>query len=125
MIDDDLDDFLFFNDRLKNFSGLRCHYACDAITGIAMMTKHAPSAVVLDMNMPTVNGLECLAMIKAYPAIAHIPVIIFSTCISDELSIAAKNIGAACCLEKPKNLDGYDLIIMQILSIIKKNIAGK
>jgi len=119
MIDDDLDDFLFFKDYLKNFPDYRCQYARDANTGISMMAEQRPAVVLLDLNMPAVNGMECLLIIKSRAAISDIPVIVFSTFISENQNDVLLNNGAACCLQKPKHLDGYNQVVQKIAQLVQ------
>lgn len=52
--------------------------ANDGMAGLEMIRRLRPSAVVLDILMPGMNGWEVLAAIKSDPAIADIPVLICS-----------------------------------------------
>lgn len=123
MIDDDLDDFQFISEVLSEYPGLRCHYACNALNGIELMAKYRPGAVLLDLNMPRVNGLECLKMIKDIPEIADIPVIIFSTDISDSKNHPALYDKASCCIKKPCSYEDYKLVAKRILALV--NYIGR
>ena len=38
-----------------------------------------PDAIFLDLNMPQLNGKQCLAELKQTPSLRHIPIIIYST----------------------------------------------
>lgn len=121
IIDDDLDDFMVLNEALGVYPRLRCHYACNAAIGIEMMEANMPDAVLLDMNMPGINGLDCLKMIKDNPAIAQVPVIIFSTSISGTIQHAALKIGAKNCLQKPSCYKDYEAVITELLNITGKD----
>jgi CheY-like chemotaxis protein len=118
MIDDDLDDYMVLNEILAKYPGLRCHYACNAATGIEMMEEHVPDAVLLDMNMPGMNGLDCLKMIMGNPALAQVPVIIFSTSISETLRLATLKLGAKRCLHKPSVYEGYKEVLTELLGVM-------
>jgi CheY-like chemotaxis protein len=42
--------------------------------------KHiAPCLIILDLNMPKMNGRQTLLRIKAQPALQHVPIVLFST----------------------------------------------
>src|ERR1051325_2897000 len=45
----------------------------------AQKEAHLPSVVLLDLNMPRVNGFEVLTWVKSKPEFSKLPVIIFST----------------------------------------------
>jgi signal transduction histidine kinase/DNA-binding response OmpR family regulator len=54
----------------------------DALTGgsgVAMARSTSPDAVVLDLNLPDMDGRDVLAQLKSHPETAHIPVIIVSS----------------------------------------------
>lgn len=60
-----------------------------------------PSLILLDLNMPQMNGLELLAELKADPQLRRIPVVILTTS-NDELEIErCYSLGAAGCIVKP------------------------
>lgn len=73
-----------------------------------------PTAILLDINMPRINGFEALAAIKAESDLAAIAVAIFSSA-SDEKTIKkCYEMGAVAYLEKPMGLDGYSEVIASL-----------
>ncbi len=67
--------------------------------------------IFLDINMPTMNGLEFLAQVKADALLAQIPVIIVSTEGKEEDTIRGLRAGAAAYVKKPfRNETLQDLI---------------
>ncbi|TDE15253.1 response regulator [Dyadobacter psychrotolerans] len=75
-----------------------------------------PSLVVMDMNMPRMNGLETLISLKSIPTCGQLPVVIFSTA-SNQVHIQKTYAhGASVCLKKPCSFEEYlkiagDLIV--------------
>jgi CheY-like chemotaxis protein len=60
-----------------------------------------PSLILLDLNMPRMNGLECLAALKQDAALADIPVVVLTTSGAARDSLAARAAGAADFITKP------------------------
>jgi CheY-like chemotaxis protein len=102
-IDDDPDDCELFCDALNEVCDIK--YTCihDPVTAIAQLTelKVTPDIIILDLNMPVMNGIEVLTKIKKEKKIADIPVVIFSTSCDKENKREAMACGAMACIVKP------------------------
>ncbi len=60
-----------------------------------------PALIVMDLNMPRMNGRETLTFLKEHPVYQNIPVIIYSTSINDIERMLCKENGAAAYNIKP------------------------
>ena len=70
-----------------------------------------PDLILLDLNLPKIDGREVLGKIKADPELRHIPVIILTTSNSEKDVVNAYEHHANCYLTKPQDLSQYfDLI---------------
>ena len=58
--------------------------AKDGIEGIKMLKEHTPALIVLDLNMGNMDGFKVLSMLKASPKWMNIPVLVFSSSISQD-----------------------------------------
>src|SRR5262245_54382823 len=77
-------------------------HANDGIEALQQLSKHNDVEVILlDMNMPRMNGLDFLKNVKADPSLAKIPVIVVSTEGSEDLTKRAVSGGAAAYIKKP------------------------
>ncbi len=56
--------------------------------GLAMITQHPPDLILLDLNMPDLDGFEVLARLREDPAAARIPVVIITA--EDDLEVQAR-----------------------------------
>ena len=65
----------------------------------------APDLILLDLNMPRVDGLEALAAIKSDDALRHIPIIVLTTSRAGSDVLHAYRIGANSYIEKPAGFD--------------------
>ena len=60
-----------------------------------------PSLIVLDLNMPILNGMETLSRLKAHNIYKDIPVIMYTTSIHEVEKARCLEIGAADFIKKP------------------------
>ena len=75
-----------------------------------------PDLVLLDLNLPVLNGNEVLRMIKKNARTRLIPVVVFSTSEANKDILASYDNFANCYVTKPGNLDDYLLVIQEIFS---------
>ena len=83
IVDDDEDDRAVFCEvMLEVYPNARCITAksgCDALNKLEAEANQNPAVIFLDINMPIMNGKQCLAALKASPATCDIPVVIYTT----------------------------------------------
>jgi CheY-like chemotaxis protein len=60
-----------------------------------------PAVILLDINMPKINGLEVLRQYKAHPVYRRIPVVMLTSSCQDRDLNAAYDLGANSYIEKP------------------------
>jgi DNA-binding response OmpR family regulator len=85
--------------------GIDVIHATNGTEGVRMAVERRPELVLLDMNMPDMDGSRVLARLKAAPQTTSIPVVIFSGRTDHEDRIAALGLGAEDYFEKPFELD--------------------
>jgi CheY-like chemotaxis protein len=118
LIEDDADDQLIFMELLSEISpGFNCIIAnngVEALTQLKNITS-VPDLIFIDLNMPLMNGFECLTRIKMDNRFNKVPVIIFTT--SDNPLDQAKTLelGANRFLTKTPNLKLLKKQLMDIL----------
>jgi two-component system response regulator len=87
----------------------------EAISFLRRQGKYAqapiPDLVVLDLNLPRKDGCEVLSNIKADPALAKIPVVIFTTSQANSDITRSYQLGANCYLKKPGNLPEFVAVV--------------
>jgi DNA-binding response OmpR family regulator len=77
-------------------------YALDGRQALERLREHPDiDLVLLDVNMPNMNGLEFLAELRADAARAELPVIIISTEGRDEDTVRGLEAGATAYIKKP------------------------
>ncbi|HTM77559.1 MAG TPA: response regulator [Devosia sp.] len=92
------------------------HQVIEAINGADGYTKATTNivhAVLTDLNMPVLNGIEFIRKYRQHPAGKGIPVILLTTESDEELKRQARESGATGWIVKPFKQD-------QLLAVIKK-----
>jgi len=83
IVDDDIDDQQFLIEALvQNSPSCLCFTASsgqEAVTNLTEALIPIPDVIFLDLNMPILDGKQCLIIIKQTSSLQHIPVIIYST----------------------------------------------
>ena len=89
-------------------------YALNGREGLDKLGQHPDiDLIILDINMPQINGLEFLGHAKSNPTFAKIPVIIVSTEGKDDDILRGLSAGAAAYIKKPFQRE-------QILQVIER-----
>lgn len=66
-----------------------------------------PDLILLDLNLPKLNGREVLAVIKADHQLKLIPVVVLTTTANQQDIIQSYDLHANCCITKPADLDQF------------------
>ena len=75
---------------------------------------HLPRLMLLDIQMPKVNGIEVLEKIKSDPLTKSIPVVILTSSNESPDITKCYNLGANSYIVKPVNFDGFSQAIKNI-----------
>jgi len=90
----------------------------EALSRLRREGEHAdaarPDLILLDLNLPRLNGAEVLAQIKSDPALAMIPVVILTTSEADEDILRSYELHANAYITKPVDFDRFKQIVHQI-----------
>ena len=73
-----------------------------------------PDLVLLDLNLPKVDGREVLAAVKSDSDLRMIPVVVLTTSASDADVLRAYGLGANCYITKPVGFDEFRRIVRAI-----------
>ena len=73
----------------------------DAETGMELMRKHRPDLVLMDVQLPGMNGLRATRIIKEDPAIKNIPVVALTSYAMQGDEEKASEVGCTGYITKP------------------------
>ncbi len=83
--------------------------------------QQLPSLIILDYNMPVLNGAEILKCLRPVKRLKNIPTIIWSTAIAGSFKSTCMSLGATDYFVKPSRLTDLEALIKRMLSILVDN----
>jgi CheY-like chemotaxis protein len=109
IVDDDIDDQELFMEAVSEVDqSIECISASDCEEALDLLKSGKvvlPDMIFLDLNMPRLNGKQCLAELKRQANLKHIPVIIYSTSSEKKDIEETTKLGAAHFLTKPNKFE--------------------
>ena len=116
LIDDDKDDQEIFSMALEDLNHpISCFFASDGAEAIMRFNsdpQFLPDYIFIDINMPRMNGIECLQVVKESNAIKHIPVYMISTSADPKIMAKSIDMGALDFIVKPSSV----IVLTQLLA---------
>jgi DNA-binding response OmpR family regulator len=107
-----VDDEKEFSATLQAFletEGHTVRTVADGLAALQCLKKERPSVVILDVNLPELNGLEVLSQLRA--AEPAVKVILISGFLNEETCELALSLGADACVQKPFKLTDLKMIL--------------
>ena len=121
LVDDDPDEHLLFEDALKEIRNApQLSYAQDGQQLMQFLSSdkaELPALIFLDLNMPRMNGFECLQEIRRSAKLNKIPVVIFSTSSQVQAIDKVYEQGANYYIRKPNTFSMLKEVIERMLEI--------
>ncbi len=89
--------------------------ASDGAAGLQRVAQHDFAMIILDVNMPLLNGLEMLERLKQDPKSANIPVLMLTTEAQRSMIERARQHGAKAWLIKPIKVESLINTVTKVL----------
>ena len=122
LVEDDPGDVLmtkeaFADNKVKN----NLSVVTDGVEALAFLRREGkyadapyPDLILLDLNLPKMDGREVLAEIKADDRLSHIPVVVLTTSGANEDILASYRLHANCFITKPVDLEQLTKVVQGI-----------
>ena len=100
VIEDHEDNRQIMNDTLSA-AGFEVIEAVTGNAGVAMAESERPDLILMDIQLPGIDGYEATRLIKAKPALHHIPIVVVTSYALSGDDVKAKEAGCDAYLAKP------------------------
>lgn len=122
LLEDEMADAYLVKMALKEQSvSARLHHVQDGYEGLSFLAQQEhyhnaprPDIILLDLNMPRMNGYEFLVAIKNNEHLKSIPVIVLSTSDVESDIINSYQLGAASYITKPTGMEQFTAMINKV-----------
>jgi CheY-like chemotaxis protein len=102
-------------------ASIHLHVAYDGVDALAFLTQQPPHVdaprpgiILLDLNLPKIDGRELLAQIKQNAGLKSIPTVILTTSDAEEDIVKSYQLHANCYLTKPGKLEAFESLVKGI-----------
>jgi two-component system, chemotaxis family, response regulator Rcp1 len=100
---------------------VRLHVAPDGIVAMAFLKREGlhvqaprPNLILLDLNLPKMNGHDVLARVKGDEGLKSIPTVIMTTSDWETDIVTSHRLLANCYLQKPRQFDAFRSLVQHI-----------
>jgi CheY-like chemotaxis protein len=122
LVDDDPGDVLMIEEALESVRTPRDVYVVnDGEQALSFLrqtgsfaTAPRPDVILLDLNMPRMDGREVLAVVKTDPVLNTIPIVVFTTSKAPDDILKSYALHANAYVTKPLNLDELTEVVVKI-----------
>jgi CheY-like chemotaxis protein len=95
-----------------NYEVIKASYSLPALFRAA---RNSPDLILVDVNMPIMNGLELIEQFKGYEETRNIPIVAITGMDTPEVRETAKKLGCAGFIPKPFDADDFPRQIAQYM----------
>lgn len=122
LVEDSLGDVRLTQEAFREANtAVRLHVACDGVEAMAFLRRegaHAqaprPDLILLDLNLPRMDGRRVLALIKEDTLLRLIPTVILTTSAAEADILKSYQLSANCYLCKPVQLEAFEILVKSI-----------
>ena len=91
--------------RVLMVEGFEVLEAENALVGIVLARREAPDLILMDLNLPEIDGLTATMKLRAIPSLEHVPIVALTANVMREHLEQAKAAGCDGFIAKPVDID--------------------
>jgi PAS domain S-box-containing protein len=115
-VEDNPSNIAFMRELMEELSGIELLTAPTAEIGLELIRAHLPEAVIMDINLPGMSGVDAVRQLAAWPETKHIPVIALSAAALARDTRRGTEAGFYRYLTKPVRVDELTQILEELLT---------
>lgn len=96
----------------------------DGLVAVEAAATQSPDIILMDLNMPRMDGFAALAAIRGAPATSHIPIVAISADVSDTANRETADAGFAALASKPIDLQALLATLVDVLAPAAAPVQG-
>ena len=122
LVEDSPGDVRLTQEAFREANGaINLHVVFDGVEAMAFLRREGayadaprPELILLDLNLPKMDGREVLATVKADPSLKMIPTVILTTSEAEADIVKSYELQANCYLTKPAQWDAFESLVRSI-----------
>ena len=124
LVEDRISDVELMEEALHEFHGHHhLHVVRNGEEALAFLYQQGkyrnapcPDLILLDLNLPKLNGREVLAVIKTDPTLKRLPVVVLTTSTTAQDILQSYELHANCFITKPADLDQFMEVVQATMN---------
>jgi CheY-like chemotaxis protein len=116
---EDNDDNLFVLHRRLSRAGFEVKVATNGKEGVEWAKTLLPDLILMDLNLPKLDGMEATRRLKSQPETQHIPIIVLTS--HDDEKRRAQALAAGCDAYETKPPE-FERLVAQIQSLVARGV---
>jgi len=117
LIEDSPGDVRLTQEAFREANGaVNLHVAADGVEAMAFLRRGSPrpDLILMDLNLPRMDGRQVLALIKEDESLKLIPTVILTTSVAEEDITKSYQLQANCYLSKPVQFGAFESLVASI-----------
>jgi len=114
-IEDNVDNLILVR-RILGAEGYNLLEATSAIEGIALAEQHIPDLILMDVNMPEMDGLTATKQLRQNPALKDVPIVALTANIMRDVLAEVMDAGCDGFITKPITVDEFPGQVLKFVS---------
>lgn len=129
IVDDDDDDVFLMKSAINRIgwgagSRIQCGRVDNGVDALALLSRRdmlaeLPAAVILDINMPKLDGVGVLRAVRHSLDLRELPIFVLTTTATETVHSAAMELGATRIFVKPNTMHELTKIVREILETVR------
>jgi two-component system OmpR family response regulator len=108
-------------EHLLKAEGCETRSASRGVSGYCAARRFAPDVIVLDLNLPDIDGQRVLRKLRANRALGQVPIIVITGYSRDEIPAGVSS-SADFCITKPAS---FDDVIRAVFDLLRRDVKSR